>query len=419
MNPGLSDAERKKAGRLAILSSCCGVTGESVLSDGAIIILFAAALDAGDMLTLISTSMLLFFNGLLILPAAMLATRVGYRRMILAACGAGFVAYLAVAASPFAGRWAVAALVGAMLCFTLTTPGFIACWNPLLDFFLRPEERVGYLGKMRFLHQLCAIGFLALAGWFVGRAPSVARLQTVLLAGALVYAGRGIAISCIPGFGSARPGKSGFRLAGIAETVRDPGLNRFAAYQFVLNLLIYGGLPVAALAMKNALRIPDNFVVHISNAGLAGMLAGYLAANALKTRVPMKHMFIFLHFLLIAVNFALAAIAGNSIAEMACLALLLAVLGAALAASSVYCAAETMALAPEGNKIMAMAWSSAFFYCGGGCSRLFSSFLLKSETFRHLGGAALSPYQLLFCLYGLCLIPALILLYRIPAVRRK
>ena len=55
MNPALSDAERKKAGLLAILSSCCGVTGESVLSDGAIIILFAAALDAGDMLTLIST----------------------------------------------------------------------------------------------------------------------------------------------------------------------------------------------------------------------------------------------------------------------------------------------------------------------------------------------------------------------------
>ena len=415
--PELSEQDRRRAGRLATLSSCCGVTGETALTDSAVIILFAAALDAGDFLTLISTSMLPFFNGLFILPAALLATKVGHRRMILAACGAGFLAYLAAVAAPFAGEGAaVAVLVGAILLFTLTTPGFIACWNPLLDFFLRPEERVGYLGKMRFLHQLCAIGFLGLAGWFIGRAPSVGRLQLVLLAGAFIYAGRGLAIAGIPGFG--RQASGGAPLSGgLVRAARDRDLDLFAAYQFVLNLLIYGGIPVAALYMKNALQVPGNLVVHVSNAGLIGMLAGYLAANALKTRVSAKRMFVALHYLVIAVNFLLAAVADGSPLALACLALLLGLLGFAVAASSVYCAAETMRLAPAGNKIVAMAWSCAFFYCGSGCSRLFSSFLLKSGHFCTLGGEAVSPYRMLFCIYGLLLIPALALLFRIPAVR--
>lgn len=413
----LSENTRRRAGRLATLSSCCGVTGETTLTDSAVIILFAAALNAGDTLTLISTSMLPFFNGLFILPAALLATRIGHRRMILSACAAGFFAYLAAVAAPFAGRGAVAMLIGAILLFTLTTPGFIACWNPLLDFFLRPEERVGFLGRMRFLHQLCAICFLAIAGWFIGRTPSVARLQVVLLAGAVIYAGRGISIARIHGFGETHTASETHLSSGLSAAVHDRSLNIFSAYQFVLNLMLYGGIPVAALYMKNALKVPGNLVVHVTNAGLVGMLAGYLAANALKSRVSSRTMFILLHFVAIVINILLATVCDNTPVALCCLAALLAVLGATVAASSVYCAAETMRLAPEGNKIVAMAWSCAFFYCGSGCSRLFSSFLLKSGLFCGIGGEALTPYQLLFLAYGILLIPALLLLFRIPVVR--
>ena len=78
MNPSVSlDAKAKRyAGNLATVSSCCGVTGETVLADSAVIMIFAAALGASDMLSLISTSMLPFFNGLFILPGAFLAVKV-------------------------------------------------------------------------------------------------------------------------------------------------------------------------------------------------------------------------------------------------------------------------------------------------------------------------------------------------------
>ena len=419
MTTELTENARRRAARLATLSSCCGVTGETTLTDSAVIILFAAALNAGDTLTLISTSMLPFFNGLFILPAALLATRIGHRRMILAACAASFLAYLAAVAAPFTGKGAVPTLIGAILLFTLTTPGFIASWNPLLDFFLRPEERVGFLGRMRFLHQLCAICFLAIAGWFIGRTPSVSRLQLVLLAGAVIYAGRGISIARIKGFGETRHTNGTNLSGGLSEAIHDRSLNIFAAYQFVLNLRIYGGIPVVALYMKNSLHVPGTLVVHVTNAGLVGMLAGYLTANALKSRVSSKAMFILLHIVAIAVNIALVTVSNSSPAALCCLAARLLILGATVAASSVYCAAETMRLAPDGNKIVAMAWSCAFFYCGSGCSRLFSSFLLKSEFFCGLGGQALTPYQLLFLAYGILLIPALLLLVRIPVVRNN
>ncbi len=422
MNTGLTEAARRRAGWLAILSSCCGVTGETVLTDGAVIILYAAALNASDTLTLISTSLLPFFNGLLIIPAAYMATRLGRRRVILSACFAATCSYLFAALAPFCGHFGMAVLLGAILCFTLMTPGFIACWNPLLDSFLRPDERVAYLGKMRFLHQLSAIVFLFLAGHFLGGAPSVGKLQLVILVGAMVFGGRGLAISRIPDFPTMK--RDVAWLAGLRTAWHDRQLTVFSLYQFFLNLLIYGGIPVATLAMKNTLNVPSDRIVYVSNAALVGMLSGYWCANRLRGRVPTRKMFLGLHLIAIVVNIALAMAlsGGNSTVPLLALAVSLWVLGAVVAASSVYCSAEMMRLSPDGNKIMAMAWSCMFFYCGSGCSRLLPSFLLKSEAFKcgwFFNGVAISTYQTLLLFYGLALLPLLMLLFRTSAMRRE
>ena len=69
--------QRKYAQDLAIASSCCGVTGETVLTDSAVVILFASSLGAGDMLSLLTTSVLPLFNGLFVIPAAFIAAKAG------------------------------------------------------------------------------------------------------------------------------------------------------------------------------------------------------------------------------------------------------------------------------------------------------------------------------------------------------
>lgn len=418
------DAKAKRfAGNLATLSSCCGVTGETVLADSAVIMIFAAALGTSDMLSLISTSMLPFFNGLLILPGALLAVKTGQRRMILTACTAATCAYLLACCAPFFGKYAVAALLGAILLFTLCTPGFIACWNPLLDSFLTADERVPFLGKMRFLHQASAIGFLFLTGLLIGKNPGIVELQIVLLLGAVIFSGRMFAIMFIPTFGNTQSAAPDWKKS-FRAILADKGLTLFGIYQFLLNLLLYASIPVAILYMKNHLRLSGNMVILISNAGLVGMLCGYLLANRLKNRVTMRQAFIFLHVISIVLTLALCLIQSPAFIEMCIFAVLLWGLGAVIAASSVYCSAETMALAVPDHKLVTMAWSCAFFYCGCGCSRLFSSFLLHSETFKsgelwNCVSTSFPSYSMLFLLYGVLLIPLMLLLYRIPAVKRS
>jgi hypothetical protein len=342
--------------------------------------------------------------------------------MILTACSAATCAYLLACCAPFFGKYAVAALLGAILLFTLCTPGFIACWNPLLDSFLTAEERVPFLGKMRFLHQASAIGFLFLTGFLIGKNPGILELQIVLLLGAIIFSGRMFAIMFIPTFGNTQSAAPEWKKS-FRAILADKGLFLFGLYQFLLNLMLYASIPVAILYMKNHLRLSGNMVILISNAGLVGMLCGYLIANRLKNRVSMRQAFIFLHVISIVLTLALCFIQSPALTEMCIFAALLWGLGAVIAASSVYCSAETMALAVPDHKVVTMAWSCAFFYCGCGCSRLFSSFLLHSETFKSgelwkCISTTFPSYSMLFLLYGVLLIPLLLLLYRIPAVKK-
>ena len=150
------------AERSAILSSCCGFLGEVTLTDSAIIILFAGMLGAGDMLSLLTTSVLPFFNGLCVIPMAYLVMHFGRRRLILSACISASLAYFAAASAPFFGEWKVTVLIGSIAWFGFSLTGFIAGWFPMLDTFLTRERRTGFFSRMRFCHQLTATVFLFL-----------------------------------------------------------------------------------------------------------------------------------------------------------------------------------------------------------------------------------------------------------------
>ena len=51
--------------------------GDITLTDSAVIILFAAAIGAGDMFSMVTTAFMPLFNGLFIIPMAWLAARLG------------------------------------------------------------------------------------------------------------------------------------------------------------------------------------------------------------------------------------------------------------------------------------------------------------------------------------------------------
>ncbi len=79
----LTEEKRLSCERNATLSTCFGAMGDVTLSDSAILILFAQMLGAGDMYSMLSTSLLPLFNGLCIIPMAFVAEKTGCQKRIL------------------------------------------------------------------------------------------------------------------------------------------------------------------------------------------------------------------------------------------------------------------------------------------------------------------------------------------------
>lgn len=192
--------ERRSCEKKATLSACFGAMGDVTLTDSAIIILFAQMLGAGDMFSMLTTSLLPLFNGICIIPMAWLAGRIGYQKLIVRICMVSAFAYYMVVASPFlgGGRISVWIMIGMIVLYAYCNTGYVAGWFPMLDTFLLKERRSIFLSSMRFSWQLSSALFLLAAGFFVGRNPSLRQLQLVLLVGATIYLGRIFFISRIP-----------------------------------------------------------------------------------------------------------------------------------------------------------------------------------------------------------------------------
>ncbi len=392
---------RRKAEAYATMSSCCGMIGEVTLTDSAIIILFAGMLGAGDMLAMITTSLLPLLTGVCIIPMAALAARIGIRRQILIAIGISTAAYFAAAASPFFGNWNVSVLIAAILCFAFSLTGYIAGWYPMLDTFLTSEHRTVFFSRMRFCHQLCATGFLLIVGLIIGKAPSLTALQTVLLVSGVIFTGRGWCIARIPDLPPPHREKRGLR-EGLARAVANKPLMGFSTYISVLNLACFGTIPLMILTLKNRFEAPDNIIVLVSAATLCGMLAGYLCANRIFHRLGLKYFLIVFHLMFLLINLALFCFDHGNPLNYLLIAALLFAYNFGIAAISIASSAEMMALAQPGNKVMAMAVNGAYASGGAGLSRLLSSLLLGCGLIApewRFGTVTVSRYQSLLLIY--------------------
>ncbi len=112
--------ERAKAAEQdSIFSVCTGATGNVTLIDSAVIILYATMLSASDMFSLIITSLLPLFNGIQIIPMALLVAKFGNQQLILRVCSLAFCAYLMVVAAPFFEIAAIPVLILSLVAFAI------------------------------------------------------------------------------------------------------------------------------------------------------------------------------------------------------------------------------------------------------------------------------------------------------------
>ncbi len=379
------ERSRRQAERRAILSSCCGFTGEAVLTESAVIMLYAGMLGAGEALKLLTTAVFPLLSGLLMLPMAALAMRGGGRRLTIAATLAAGGAYLAAPWAAACGAYQVTVLLGLLIFFSISLSGFVAGWFPLLDTFLLPERRTRFIGRMRFCHQSSAVGFLLAAGWWIGRSPQTWQLQLVIGLAGLIFFGRALFIVWIPQFPAEKPSTFSW-YAGLRTALRNQKLLRSAVYIFLLNLGTYGMVPLWILYLQQA-GAPDNLLIYVSAATLAGMMAGYWSAGRLLASSRLRDALLKLQIGVLAVGMLLlvlpAAAGGIGLAVAGGL---LALYSFGLALVSVGATGLMLETATPGNKTMAMAVFGALGNTGMGLSRLLAALLLNVNDSWRAGG---------------------------------
>ena len=409
---------RRRAEWLTIGSACTGALGDVTLTDSAVIILFAAMMGAGEMFSMLTTSVMPFMNGVFLIPMAYIATRTGPHRLVVWSCGVSALLYLLIVATPFFGRLGVPVMIGSLTLFAFLHTGYLAGWFPILDTFLTPERRGGYLSKMRFLWQLSSVLFLFVVGKLLPREPSMGQLQLALLAAAVIFSFRTFFLSQVPVFVQEKKERFGFH-DGLATALGNKALTAYSAYLFVLNLAAYGTIPLSVLYLKNHLKAPDNIIVMISAVTFGGMLLGSLLAGRIIRKIGIRAALLSIHGIFWLTNFSLFFIGKGGNLTYFLITLLMLLYCFTYAASNIAVSMEMMALATPGNKIMAMAVCGTFSSLGGGLSRVITSVVLGAGILAaewRAGETTFCRYQTIFLAYAAAIAFAAMLLVIVPAV---
>lgn len=412
--------QRSRAKSDAIKSACFGSLSSVMIQDSAIIILFATILGAGDMLSMITTSTQGIASCLLLIPAAFLSGKLGYKKTIMQFTAIGAVMIMLLAASPWFAGYAKPVLLLSIIMFSVCMTVYAAAWFPLLDGFLVKSDRSDFFGVMRFSWQTFAVIFCFTCGLLLGKKPEIWMLQVIIAISALGLLGRMYYIGKIP---DGHQEKESISFTdGISEAIANKSLAGFSVYICCLYLAAYSTPPLTFIYIKKYLLVADNIIIIISSLALVGTLLGFLTAGKIIDKIGIKRMLLFIHFFFALVNLTLFFIGTYSIFNLILITILLATYGFAAACSSIAISTEMMELASPNNKAMSMAFCGSCFAAGTGGSRLMASLILGSGMLApqwFIGTMKISHYQTLFLIYGCAILFVCLLLVLVPAIFPK
>lgn len=421
MNTGLTASEIRSAEKKAILSACWGSVSSVMISESAIVILFATMQGAGDMLSLVTTSLGSISNCVLLLPFAMIANNVGYKRTIIYSTFVAVFMICLVAFSPIFGAGSKIVMLSALAVFSIMMTLYVSAWFPLLDGFLDKNNRGRFFGRLRFSWQTTTMVYFFICGLVIGKNPPVYLLQIIILLTGFCMLGRSWYVRQIPALTEEKRRALKFK-EGLLDALNNKPLCGFSVYICCLYLAAYATLPLTYVYLKKYLLVADNIVVIISSIALGGTMVGFLFAGRLVDKYGVKNLLLFIHFSFAIINISLFFIGSNSMFNLALISMLLTVYGFFLACSSVAISSEMMAMAPPDNKAVSMAFCGTFYAAGTGGSRLLTSLVLGSGMLApkwYIGSMQISHYQTLFLLFGIAIVFVCLLLVLVPAIFPK
>ncbi len=428
----LSDRQRARSERLAIYSALCGCIPEMTIDTGAIVVVYIAMLGGGDAAKMLATGLTPVAMVFFCLLFSSACDRFGLRRAVSVACSTAFLAFALMAAAPLAGGARLGCFLAACLLYCLTRPLHVTSWYPIVDNFLRPEDRASFFARMRFGYSalnaclMFAIGKLLAS---MGDEPPLWVLQAILLVFGFGNLGRMYFLNRIaiapellnPPLRAAlhATGQKYSLREGLGVSFRNGPLVGFCIYFCLYNVVACSFIPLSIVYMKSAeFNAPPSAIMSVAALSLAGSLVGYLFSRRILGAIGTRASILACHAaagLLPAALFLCAPGNPHRIPIIGA-AQFLAAFAAAL--MMVVNSMESLALARPGNKTVALAVCQVFSNIGSAVGRFGVTAVLACGILSPkwvLGTLTVTRFQSIFLVDALLMVFFLVLLVLLPA----
>ena len=392
-----------------------------MIDSSAIIILYLGMLGASDSWIILSTGFAGISSMLFIIPGAALVGKLGPKRVSGISCAFACFGFMLMAAAPFFGPFRQAAAITGCLIHCLQRALHSASWYPLIDAFLRKEDRGSFFGTMRYTYMLFCGGLFYLIGKLMGDNPPILLMQCITGITAVLCLGRWYCVLKFPDNTMEHTKQLNISKS-LGICVRNGPLVSYSVYACLLSAAYTSLVPLTLVYLKSYVMIPAGTVQIFSTVGIAGSVSGFLFYGFLLKKLKIKRLEMLVHFIFIVCPLVIFYFNKDTAGFVW-------IIGAAYfmgsaAASLFMCnnSFELMALARPGNKPMAMAFTQTYQNVGVSIGRtgtamvMGANLLAPSWTF---AGNSTSTYQTIFLGYAVIAAILLILIPTLPAVTPK
>ena len=428
----LSDKQRRQAARRTIYSALCGCIGEMAIDTSVIIVVYIEMLGGADSTRMFATGFTSVASVVCSLAFGSICDRFGLRRAMSTACWGAFAAFMLMAAAPFAGGWSLGVFLGACFLYCLTRPLYTACWYPILDNFLRPEDRNGFFSTMRFSYStLNACLIFGVGRLFAGMGghPPLWLMQAILVGCAFANLGRkhyANSVPLAPEFANPplsvalhRHGQQYDLSEGLRISLRNAPLVGFCIYFCLFNVVASSYIPLTVVYMKSdAFGAPPSAIMTVTAVSLLGSMTGFLLSSRILRLIGTKAAILACHLFCIALPLALFLCAPDSPHRLAVVGVIQFLAAFAAAEAMVINSSESLALARPGNKTIALALCQVFCNIGTAVGRFGVSALLAVGMLAPawtLRGMTVTRFQSIFLADAAIMAFSLVLLVLFPA----
>ncbi|MBE6394052.1 MAG: MFS transporter [Lentisphaerae bacterium] len=413
----LPDNVRRKARILAISSAVSGCISEVMLDYSAIIILLFTMLNASPTVTMFSSSLTGIMGVFLLIPYAYVVDKIGLKRAVEYACYIGCTGFLMIAVSPLLGRFAIPVALAGTFIYCSQRSLYGSAWYPLLDNFLRADERGKFFSTMRTCYMFFNGVLLFVLGVLLDKKPSILILQITIAAAGLCVLIRWFCIKQFPVDPELKTGNYRFRES-LITSVRNAPLTGFSVYQCILVLASTTLLPLTLIYLRKYVHMEPGKVQLLSSIGIGGSICGYFLYGFVTRRVKLKWLELTVHLLFLILAFLLFYLDCRMPGFTVCVGTIIFL--NAIATSWMLCnnSVEYLALARPGNKTMAISFCSTYSNLGAAIGRTGSSLLLGGVLLAPqwtFAGRTISVYQSIFLISGLIAVLALALIPILPS----